>query len=118
MVGGLNDPVGWNHMDNDAQTVNSLGGSSEIDVDEIKNTGTFEARLKVPEGDLVIAMDRFNEFNPCQNGGIVAALHEHGDKSDQIESRAAFAEKRRPAFKGWKDPQDRYRLPTLDSVKR
>jgi enoyl-CoA hydratase/carnithine racemase len=46
------------------------------------------------------------------------ALHEHGAKSDLMESRAAFAEKRAPRFKGWDDPQDRYRLPTLDSVKR
>jgi hypothetical protein len=42
-------------------------------------------------------------------------LREHGAKSDLIESRAAFAEKRAPRFKGWDDPQDRYRLPTLDS---
>ena len=26
-------------------------------------------------------MDRWNEFNPCQNGGIVAFLHEHGTDS-------------------------------------
>ena len=42
---------------------------------------------------------------------LAAALHEHGAKSDLIESRAAFAEKRAPDFKGWNDPQDRYRLP-------
>jgi enoyl-CoA hydratase/carnithine racemase len=48
---------------------------------------------------------------------LAAALHEHGDKSDLIESRAAFAEKRKPNFKGWKDPQDRYRMPTRDKVK-
>src|SRR5690242_17948382 len=46
---------------------------------------------------------------------LAKALHEHGAKSDLMESRAAFAEKRRPNFKGWNDPQDRYRLPTLDS---
>ncbi|MBB3899809.1 enoyl-CoA hydratase/isomerase family protein [Roseococcus suduntuyensis] len=44
---------------------------------------------------------------------LAAALHEHGAKSDLIESRAAFAEKRPPRFKGWNDPQDRYRLPDL-----
>jgi enoyl-CoA hydratase/carnithine racemase len=49
---------------------------------------------------------------------LAAALHEHGDKSDLMESRAAFAEKRAPKFKGWKDPQDRYRMPTRESVKR
>jgi hypothetical protein len=43
--------------------------------------GTFEAKLGIPEGDLTIAMDRFHEFSPCQDGGIVAALHEHGTDS-------------------------------------
>jgi hypothetical protein len=81
MVGSLNDPPGWNHMDNDAKTVKPVSGTAEIDVDEIKNTGKFEARLKIPEGDLVLAIDRFNEFAPCQNGGIVAYLHEHGTDS-------------------------------------
>ena len=81
MVGSLNDPPGWNHMDNDAKTVKAVSGTAEIDVDEIKNTGKFEARLKIPEGDLVLAIDRFNEFAPCQNGGIVASLHEHGTDS-------------------------------------
>ena len=47
---------------------------------------------------------------------LAAALKEHGAKSDLIESRAAFAEKRRPNFKGWDDPEDRYRLPTLDTA--
>jgi hypothetical protein len=48
---------------------------------------------------------------------LAEALHEHGAKSDLMESRAAFAEKRKPNFKGWNDPEDRYRLPTLNSVK-
>ena len=81
MVGSLNDPPGWNHMDNEATTVKPVAGAAEINVDEIKNSGTFEAKLKIPEGDLGLAIDRFNEFNPCQNGGIVASLHEHGSDS-------------------------------------
>src|ERR1700729_2022406 len=48
---------------------------------------------------------------------LAAALHDHGAKSDLMESRAAFAEKRKPNFKGWNDPQDRYRTPTLDKLK-
>ena len=40
-------------------------------------------------------------------------LREHGAKSDLIESRAAFAEKRAPNFKGWDDPADRGKMPTL-----
>ena len=47
---------------------------------------------------------------------LAGALREHGAKSDLMESRAAFAEKRRPDFKGWDDPKDRYRLPSLDTV--
>jgi len=81
MVGTLNDPIGWDHLDNAAATLRPAAGTAEINVDEIKNTGTFEAKLKIPEGDLVIAVDRWNEFNPCQNGGIVAYLHEHGTDS-------------------------------------
>jgi hypothetical protein len=81
MIGTLNDPAGWDHMDNAAATVKPVDGIVNLDVDEIKNTGTFEAKLKIPEGDLVVALDRFNEFSPCQDGGIVAYLHEHGSDS-------------------------------------
>lgn len=81
MVGTLNDKPGWDHMDNAAATVRPVSGTAEIDVDEIKNTGTFTARLKMPEGDFVLTLDRWNEFSPCQNGGIVAFLHEHGTDS-------------------------------------
>ncbi len=45
---------------------------------------------------------------------LAAALREHGAKDDLMESRRAFADKRKPNFKGWDDPADRYRLPTLE----
>ena len=45
---------------------------------------------------------------------LAAALHDHGAKSDLMESRRAFAEKRKPNFKGWDDPADRHRLPTVE----
>jgi hypothetical protein len=81
MVGGLNDPEGWDHLDNDAKTVKPVSGTAEIDVDEIRNTGTFVATLTIPEGRLVMSIDRWHEFSPCQNGGIVAYVHEHGADS-------------------------------------
>src|SRR5207247_10977231 len=46
---------------------------------------------------------------------LAAQRHEHGAKDDLMESRRAFAEKRKPNFKGWNDPADRYRLPTLEA---
>jgi hypothetical protein len=81
MVGTLNDPVGWDHMDNAAATVKPVAGTVEVNVNEIQNTGTFEAKLRIPEGDFVLAIDKWQEFAPCQNGGIVAYLHEHGTDS-------------------------------------
>ena len=47
---------------------------------------------------------------------LAARLHEHGAKDDLMESRRAFADKRKPNFKGWNDPADRYRLPTLEAL--
>ncbi len=47
---------------------------------------------------------------------LAEALHEHGDKSDLMESRSAFAEKREPNFKGWVNPEDRYSMPRLESM--
>ncbi len=49
---------------------------------------------------------------------LAEALHQHGALSDRMESRAAFSEKRKPNFKGWDNPEDRYRLPTLDTLSK
>ena len=48
MVGGLNDPVGWDHLDNDAKTVKLVAGTVEIDVNDLTNRGKFEAKLTDP----------------------------------------------------------------------
>ena len=45
-------------------------------------------------------------------------LRDHGAKDDLMESRRAFAEKRAPQFKGWDDPEDRYRTPTLETIRK
>ena len=44
---------------------------------------------------------------------LADALHLHGALSDRMESRAAFSEKRKPVWKGWDDPEDRFRMPKL-----
>jgi enoyl-CoA hydratase/carnithine racemase len=48
---------------------------------------------------------------------LAAALRDHGARSDLMESRQAFAERRAPNFKGWDDPEDRHRTPTLESIR-
>ena len=78
-VGRHTDPPGWDHMGNDASNVYPVDGTVHIDVDEIKNTGHFVAHLKVPEGDLILELNQFQEFSPCQDGGLAAYLYEHGD---------------------------------------
>lgn len=53
---------------------------------------------------------------PPQLDDLATALKEHGSKDDLMESRHAFAEKRKPNFKGWDNAEDRYNLPTLEST--
>ena len=80
-----------------------------------------EHLLTLPPAARVNTVHMMRQMRPApgpDHQKLAAALHDHGAKSDLMESRAAFAEKRKPAFKGWDDPEDRYRLPTLESVKK
>src|SRR6202050_4823496 len=80
-----------------------------------------EHLLTLPPASRVNTVHMMRQMRPspsAEQQSLAAALHEHGAKSDLMESRAAFAEKRTPRFKGWDDPQDRYRLPSLDAEKR
>ncbi|MFI4948617.1 MAG: enoyl-CoA hydratase/isomerase family protein [Alphaproteobacteria bacterium] len=79
-----------------------------------------EHLLTLPPASRVNTVHMMRQMRPLpapEMARLAAALHEHGAKSDLIESRAAFAERRRPNFKGWDDPADRYRLPSLDTAK-
>ena len=76
-----------------------------------------EHLLTLPPASRVNTVHMMRQMRPAPSDDqhrLAAALKEHGAKSDLIESRAAFAEKRPPRFKGWDDPEDRYRLPSLD----
>jgi enoyl-CoA hydratase/carnithine racemase len=78
-----------------------------------------EHLLTLPPASRVNTVHMMRQMRPSPGPDmqrLAAALHEHGAKSDLMESRAAFAEKRKPQFKGWNDPQDRYRTPTLDTL--
>ena len=78
-VGGLDDVSPWDHMGDDGTTAHPVEGTINIDVDEKANSGTFVADLALPEGRYVVEMERFEQFSPCQDGGIAAWLFEHGD---------------------------------------
>jgi len=79
-----------------------------------------EHLLTLPPAARVNTVHMMRQMRPAPSQELqrlAAALHGHGARSDLMESRAAFAEKRPPRFKGWDDPRDRYRLPTLDTLK-
>lgn len=80
-----------------------------------------EHLLTLPPASRVNTVHMMRQMRPApgpEMQRLAEALHEHGAKSDLMESRAAFAEKRKPSFQGWNDPEDRYRLPTLEGLKK
>jgi hypothetical protein len=82
MVGDLKYPKsGFDHVDNEAKNAVPVKGTFEIDVDEIKNTGTCVGKFELPDGGgtLEVAFDEFKASNPCQDGGVAAFIFEHGD---------------------------------------
>jgi len=82
--------------------------------------GMAEHLLTLPPASRVNTVHMMRHMRPsatAEQQMLAAALHDHGDKNDLMESRAAFAEKRKPNFKGWKDPEDRYKLPTPESAR-
>ena len=80
MIGDLKPgKKGFDHIDNDGKNAHPVKGTFEIDVDEIKNTGTMVGKFETPDGMLEVAFDEFKPSNPCQDGGIAAFIFEHGD---------------------------------------
>jgi enoyl-CoA hydratase/carnithine racemase len=94
-----------------------------VEADELmpSTMAMAEHLLTLPPASRVNTVHMMRQMRPSptpEQQRLAAALHEHGAKSDLMESRAAFAEKRVPRFKGWDDPQDRFRLPTLETAKQ
>ena len=80
MVGEKVGTRGIKHVDNEAANVHPVKGAFEIDVNEIKNTGTCVGKFTLESGDVLeVAFDEFKPSNPCQDGGIAAFIFEHGD---------------------------------------
>src|SRR5271169_3936535 len=97
--------------------LNRLVDAAELMPEALKMA---EHLLTLPPASRVNTVHMMRHMRPAASPDmqrLAAALHEHGAKSDLMESRAAFAEKRKPNFKGWNDPKDRYSTPTLDTLK-
>jgi len=93
-----------------------------VDADQLIPSAVAMAEhlLTLPPASRVNTVHMMRQMRPTpapEQQRLAVALKDHGAKSDLIESRAAFAEKRPPRFKGWDDPEDRYRLPTLDTLR-
>ncbi|MBH68397.1 MAG: hypothetical protein CMM58_08595 [Rhodospirillaceae bacterium] len=76
-----------------------------------------EHLLTLPPASRVNTVHMMRQIRPSttrQQDALAEALHQHGDLNDRMESRAAFAEKRKPNFKGWINPNDRYNMPKLE----
>ena len=75
-----------------------------VDADQLIPSALAMAEhlLTLPPASRVNTVHMMRQMRPvpsAEQQRLAAALHEHGAKSDLIESRAAFAEKRRPASK-------------------
>ncbi len=89
-----------------------------VEPDELMATALEMAEhlLTLPPASRVNTVHMMRQMRPrptADQDALAKKLHEHGAKSDLMESRAAFAEKRRPKFKGWDSPQDRHRMPKV-----
>jgi len=75
-----------------------------------------EHLLTLPPASRVNTVHMMRQMRPQvtePQAELAKKLHDHGAKSDLMESRSAFAEKRKPKFKGWDKPSDRYNMPKM-----
>jgi len=102
-----------------AQRFHEIGFINRVvDADALIPTAMEMAEhlLTLPPASRVNTVQMMRQMRPSvapNLADLATALHDHGAKSDLMESRAAFADKRPANFKGWDDPQDRYRSPIL-----
>ena len=104
----------------DAERLFELGFLNRlVETDELMPAANAMARhlLTLPPASRANTLAAMRAMRQAVSPGMerfANRLREHGAKSDLMESRAAFAEKREPHFKGWNDPADRFRRPTYE----
>ncbi|MEO8541021.1 MAG: enoyl-CoA hydratase/isomerase family protein [bacterium] len=106
----------------DAERLHQLGFINRITVDDGLMPEAFAMAnhlMSLPPASRANTLAMMRALRPAVSPELerlADRLRDHGAKSDLMESRSAFAEKRQPSFKGWDDPDDRYRRPTLKSI--
>jgi len=82
LVGSLQDPSPWDHLDYAGKHLTSVPGTIEIDVDERSNAGRVVAEFSEGKDHYRIVFDRFAGSVPYQDGGITTRVYEHGDSGN------------------------------------
>jgi len=81
LVGHVQDPSPWDHLDYAGTHLLPLKGWIEIDVSEIANTGRVVAEFVDGIDQYRILFDRFEGAAPYQDGGVATRVYEHGDSN-------------------------------------
>lgn len=92
-----------------------------VDADQLLPTARDMAAhlMTLPPASRVNTLTLMRAMRPHVSADLedlAARLKDHGAKSDLMESRKAFAEKRKPNFRGWDNPEDRQRTPQLKAA--
>jgi len=81
LVGTVQDPSPWDHLDYAGKHLTSVKGTIAIDVQEGANTGIVVAEFLEGSDQYRIIFDRFAGTAPYQDGGIATRVYEHGDSN-------------------------------------
>ena len=82
LIGSMNDPTPWDHLDYAGKRLIPVQGTIDIDVNEITNRGQVVAEFMEGSDRYRIVFDRFSAKAPFQDGGIATRLYEHGDSGN------------------------------------
>ena len=106
----------------DAERLYQLGFLNRVVDDDQLMVTSFEMAehlMTLPPAarvNTLVMMRAMRPSVPAELQELADRLREHGARSDLMESRRAFAEKRKPNFVGWDTPEERDRTPTLEAV--
>ena len=81
LVGSVQDPSPWDHLDYAGKHLTPVRGTIEIDVSDLANTGRVVTEFVEAGDQYRVVFDRFEGAAPYQDGGIATRVYEHGDSN-------------------------------------